>query len=98
MPAFERAVALGYRYLETDVHVTADGVLLAFHDAVLDRVTDQMGPPATLTSEEIGQLPSHPSGPIELREDDLKGIAAAALTTALKCTEFSYNNFRRCCP
>jgi len=53
---------------------------------------------STLTSEELGQLPSHPSGPIELREDDLKGIAAAALTTALKCTEFSYNNFRRCCP
>ena len=43
MPAFEGAVALGYRYLETDAHVTADGVCLAFHDDRLDRVTDQVG-------------------------------------------------------
>ena len=41
--AFEHAVSLGYSYLETDVHATRDGVLLAFHDDVLDRVTSNVG-------------------------------------------------------
>jgi glycerophosphoryl diester phosphodiesterase len=41
--AFAHAVALGYTYLETDVHVTRDGVLVAFHDALVDRVTDGAG-------------------------------------------------------
>jgi glycerophosphoryl diester phosphodiesterase len=55
LDAFRHAVKLGYHYLETDVHASRDGVLLAFHDAVLDRVTDRLGPLATLTAEEIGQ-------------------------------------------
>ncbi len=46
--AFRHAVALGYDYLETDVHVTRDGELLAFHDDVLDRVTDKVGAIADL--------------------------------------------------
>jgi glycerophosphoryl diester phosphodiesterase len=53
MRAFAHAVSLGYRYLETDVHVTADGVALAFHDHVLDRVTDRVGVVANLSWPDI---------------------------------------------
>ncbi|UUW88066.1 glycerophosphodiester phosphodiesterase [Pimelobacter simplex] len=53
LAAFRHAAALGYDYLETDVHLTADGVLLAFHDEVLDRVTDQQGAIRELTLAEV---------------------------------------------
>lgn len=53
LAAFRHAAGLGYDYLETDVHLTADGVLLAFHDEVLDRVTDQQGAVRDLTLADV---------------------------------------------
>lgn len=48
MPAFEAALALGCDMIETDLHMTADGVLVIMHDrsakrtAGVDRYIDQM--------------------------------------------------------
>lgn len=53
MPAFERAVALGFTWLETDVHVTRDGVVVAFHDDRLDRVTERKGRIADLAYDQV---------------------------------------------
>ncbi len=53
LSAFRQAAGLGYVYLETDVHATRDGVLIAFHDDRLDRVTDGHGAIDELTYAEV---------------------------------------------
>ncbi len=55
LPAFRAAVELGFRYVETDLHTTADGVLLLFHDATLARVTDGAGQISALTAEQVSR-------------------------------------------
>lgn len=67
--AFEHAVSLGYGYLETDAHATADGALIAFHDRTLARVTGQPGRIARLTRAEIARARINGSEPIPLLED-----------------------------
>jgi glycerophosphoryl diester phosphodiesterase len=55
-PAFESAVGLGYRYLETDVRVTRDDVPMIFHDAALDRLTGRAGRFADLSAAEAAAI------------------------------------------
>jgi glycerophosphoryl diester phosphodiesterase len=70
MHAFEHAVNLGYRYLETDLHATSDGVVIAFHDSRLDRVTDRTGVVAELPWSEVSKAKINGHEPIP-RLDEL---------------------------
>ena len=54
--AFDRAIAMGADALETDVQLTADGRLVLFHDATVDRTSDGSGPVADYTLAELRRL------------------------------------------
>ncbi len=53
LPAFERAIELGADFVELDVQVASDGVLVVFHDLDLDRVTSLRGPMRRRTAAEL---------------------------------------------
>ncbi|UXX92506.1 glycerophosphodiester phosphodiesterase [Streptomyces sp. AD2-2] len=69
---FRRAVELGYRYIETDVHATADGKLVAFHDETLDRVTDGAGRIADLFWSDVSHARVAGREPVPLFEELLE--------------------------
>jgi glycerophosphoryl diester phosphodiesterase len=69
MPAFEHAVSLGYRYVETDVQVTADGVLVAFHDDDLSRTCGRQGLISRLPWSEVKTALVRGKSPIPLLDE-----------------------------
>lgn len=56
LPSFERGLACGAAILETDVHLTRDGVPVLLHDPDVDRVTESAGPVSELRLEELQRL------------------------------------------
>jgi glycerophosphoryl diester phosphodiesterase len=82
--AFEHAVGLGYRYLETDVHATRDRRLLAFHDDVLDRVTTSVGSIVESTYVEVRAALIGGREPIPLMADLLEHFGTTRFNIDLK--------------
>lgn len=79
LAAFQRAVDEGYRYLETDVHATADGALVAFHDFRLDRVTDSRGRIRDLTWDQVRTARIGGREPIPLMSEVLETFPDARI-------------------
>ena len=72
MAAFRHAYGQGYRFLETDVHATADGQVVVFHDPDLGRVTDQRGAIVDQPWSEVRQARVGGTEPIPLLADLLE--------------------------
>jgi glycerophosphoryl diester phosphodiesterase len=53
MLAFGRGLEAGADHLETDLHLTADGHVVCFHDPTLDRTTEGTGSVSSLTLSQI---------------------------------------------
>jgi glycerophosphoryl diester phosphodiesterase len=84
LAAFEHAVQLGYSYLETDVHATRDGHLLAFHDDVLDRLTESVGSIVETTYVEVRTALIGGREPIPLMADLLEHFPRTRFNIDLK--------------
>ena len=82
--AFRHAVELGYRHLETDVHATADGQVVAFHDPHLDRVTDATGAVADLPYAAVAEARIGGTEPIPTLVELLEELPDAALNIDIK--------------
>lgn len=76
LAAFEAAAALGYRYLETDVHATRDGRLAAFHDPDLKRMAGKSRTIGGMTAAELARLDLDGHG-VPLLDDLLEAFPEA---------------------
>jgi glycerophosphoryl diester phosphodiesterase len=84
MAAFAHAVDLGFRYLETDVHVTADGVLVAFHDPDLRRTCGLDARIADLPWDELAAARVDGREPIPRMRDLLEAFPEVRLNIDAK--------------
>ena len=86
MPAFEKAVAMGADGIETDVQMTADGVIVVCHDEKIDRTSDGTGYLKQMTYRELqsfsfhGAHPEYGRVPLPTLEDLLALLKPTRLT------------------
>lgn len=83
--AFSMSTALGLRYLESDIRLTADGELVCFHDETLDRCTTGTGRVADRTLADLRRnVRVGGTEPIPTLEEAFTAFPEAAFTVDLK--------------
>ena len=81
LPALRSAIALGARFIEIDVHLSADGTPMVFRDQELVHLSRTA---ATMTATQLEQLDA---GEIERFGERFRGTRIATLATALGLLE-----------
>jgi glycerophosphoryl diester phosphodiesterase len=84
LSAFRKAVAEGYRYIETDVHATADEIVVVHHDPSLERVTDGRGAIRGLPWSAVGSARIAGREPVCRLDDVLEELPGAFLNIDVK--------------
>ena len=84
LAAFRRAVAEGYEYIETDVHASADGVLVVHHDATLHRVAGRDETVRSKTWADLGAVRVGGREPLARLEEVLEALPATRFNVDLK--------------
>lgn len=84
LSSFRRAVSEGFQYVETDVHATADGVVVVHHDALLERTTDGHGPIAKQRWSAVRRAKVGGREPVARLEDVLEELPDAKFNIDVK--------------
>lgn len=85
LAAFAMSTALGLRYIESDIRLTADGELVCFHDEMLDRCTTGTGRIGAVTSARLrSRVRVGGTEPIPTLGEALDAFPEACFTVDLK--------------
>ncbi len=85
--AFQHAVDLGVRCIETDVRATSDGHAVIFHDATLERTTTGTGPIAETSLAELQRLQLADGSPVMTLTQALRRWPDTVLNIDVKCDD-----------
>lgn len=85
--AFQASHELGYRYLETDAQLTADGVVVAFHDSRIDRVSSASGKISDWRWEDLQNVPLHGGGRLSSVEELIRSFPETRFNLDAKSNE-----------
>ena len=87
IPAFQYALDLGFKYIETDVQATKDGKIVIFHDHDLSRMSSRKEKIADLYFDEIRQIELNGGGQIPLLEEALATFPQAFFNIDVKTND-----------